>query len=118
MITFAESDWIELDLKTAGIDINIKPDIVMGKHHGFLWIKEKSLIYSFGDNSYGQLGDVGLNTDSVKTLHKVSSLVEVKEICALDTFTAMINAKGDLYVSGLFMVIYFPKALGNQEINA
>jgi alpha-tubulin suppressor-like RCC1 family protein len=106
MVTFSEASWIQLDVKAAGVELNpeIKPTVVMGKNHGFLWIKEKSQTYSFGDNSYEQLGSDIENSASVNFLYKVSCPNGLSEICALDTFTAMLNTEGDVYITGLFMV--------------
>jgi hypothetical protein len=108
MVELSDSIWIELDHKTAGIELNpeIKPALTMGKTHGFLWIKEKSLLYSFGDNSYGKLAHDADRSDSLNFLYKVSCPIDLKEICALDTYTAMLSSEGHLYVTGLFMVFF------------
>lgn len=105
MITFDECNWIQLDVKASGIELNPdnKPTVIMGKQHGFLWIKDKSIIYSFGNNIHGQLL-VSETIDSLKALYKISCPTDVKDICALDTFTAIITTQGDLYFCGLFMV--------------
>jgi alpha-tubulin suppressor-like RCC1 family protein len=106
MVTFSEASRIQLDVKTAGIELNpeVKPAVVLGKSHGFLLMKEKSLLYSFGDNSYKQLGIDIESSASINCLYKVSCPNGLSEICALDTFTAMLNTKGEVYVTGLFMV--------------
>jgi alpha-tubulin suppressor-like RCC1 family protein len=99
-------DWIQLDTIAAKINLDplVKPAVIVGKTHGFLWIKQKTMLFSFGDNQYGQLGTSGPTLDSLKTLYPVSCPIIPIEICVLDTFTAIITQEGDLFVTGLFMV--------------
>lgn len=105
MIKFDDIDWIQLDLNSARIQLTeMKPVVFIGNQHGFVWFREKSTVYSFGNNSFGQLA-VSEPVESMEKLYKVSCPNDIKDICALNTFTAMITTDGDLYISGLFMVM-------------
>ena len=106
LITLNKFDWIQLDTIAAKINLDpqVKPTVIVGKNHGFLWIKQKTMLFSFGDNQYGQLGTSCQTLYSLKTLYPVSCPIIPIEICVLDTFTAIITQEGDIFVTGLFMV--------------
>ena len=107
LVSFDKSKWIHLQNKAAGIELNLnyKPTVILGEKHGYLWIKDKSLIYAFGDNSFNQMGIISESdmNNSLGALHMVSFPIGTQNIYPFNTFTAII-ANGDLYINGLFMV--------------